>query len=584
VRKLVVDALAGIGDTRATHILVGLLGDPDPNVRAAAADALGAVGGDGVPQALLTAAVRSEEDQLVRFSALRALAALEAPLRARDLLQVLDDPILRAGGLDLLGRCEDDEEALAVLLKGLATDARPSRESAMRSLLRLLSHLDGTRVDRLVGQIRETATASSSVVEGAIGRLEDADLSTRLVIVRFLGLLSVEEAVVPILRAGRDEALAQICLATLEGMGEMAVRIVDEAWSGLDAAARREACALFGRVGGERGAARLMAALEDGDPELRIAAAGSIGRRRLVEGLALLVHRLEAVAVEEDPESEEEVAALTEALIAVGAPRPGDDGSITEQTVELLRHHLEGAVETVRLAVARVLGCVGRHRDTALVAFLLKDPSALVRRAAVDALARLEPGTAAEPLRLALADEAAPVRIAAAVALGSSASDEVVDDLERLADDEDPRVRAAAVRAIGRRFGGSGDQELRSRALRALEAALGDDALVALGAAEVFDEIGGDGAGRVAVVLDRSEPELVKAAATCIGRHGSAEALEALLPLVAHPDWVVRAEAIQWLDERRVVRAVPTIMRRLETEQDAFVRDVMLRALKRLEF
>jgi hypothetical protein len=28
---------------------------------------------------------------------------------------------------------------------------------------------------------------------------------------------------------------------------------------------------------------------------------------------------------------------------------------------------------------------------------------------------------------------------------------------------------------------------------------------------------------------------------------------------------------------------VPTIMRRLETEQDAFVREVMLRALKRLE-
>ena len=60
-----------------------------------------------------------------------------------------------------------------------------------------------------------------------------------------------------------------------------------------------------------------------------------------------------------------------------------------------------------------------RSEDTQLVTFLLKDPSALVRRAAVDALARLEPGTAAEPLRLALADEAATVRIAAAVALGA---------------------------------------------------------------------------------------------------------------------------------------------------------------------
>ena len=53
-----------------------------------------------------------------------------------------------------------------------------------------------------------------------------------------------------------------------------------------------------------------------------------------------------------------------------------------------------------------------------VVEFLLKDPSPLVRRAAVDAVARLEPATAEESLRLALGDEASIVRIAAAGALG----------------------------------------------------------------------------------------------------------------------------------------------------------------------
>ena len=48
-------------------------------------------------------------------------------------------------------------------------------------------------------------------------------------------------------------------------------------------------------------------------------------------------------------------------------------------------------------------------------------------------------------------------------------------------------------------------------------------------------------------------------------------------------DWMVRAEAIQWLGERRVVRAIPSVLRRLETEQDEFVRDGMLRTLSRLE-
>jgi HEAT repeat protein len=53
--------------------------------------------------------------------------------------------------------------------------------------------------------------------------------------------------------------------------------------------------------------------------------------------------------------------------------------------------------------------------------------------------------------------------------------------------------------------------------------------------------------------------------------------------VVSHPEWSVRAEAIQVLAERGVVRAVPVILRRLETEQDEFVRDAMLRALEKLE-
>jgi HEAT repeat protein len=384
VRKLVVDALAGIADARSTDTLVGLLGDPDPNVRAAASDALGAIGGEGVAEALLAVGARDEEDQLVRFSALHALGSLEAPVWARDLAPVLDDPILRAAGLDLLG-WQDDAEAVAVLIKGLTANSRSSRESAMRSLLRLLSRVDDERADCLVEQIREAAAASPSVVEDAIHRLPDADLSTQLVIIQFLGLLRAQEAAVPILLAGRDEALAQVSLATLEDMGKLAQRAVDAAWPKLDAQARRDACALFGSSGGEPGTARLLAALEDAEPELRIAAARSIGHCRLAEALALLVRRLNSVAAEVDFESEEEVLALTEALIAVAEPRAGGDERVTEQAIELLRSHLEGAVETARLAIAKVLGCIGRREDTQLVTFLLKDPSALVRRAAVDA-------------------------------------------------------------------------------------------------------------------------------------------------------------------------------------------------------
>ena len=40
---------------------------------------------------------------------------------------------------------------------------------------------------------------------------------------------------------------------------------------------------------------------------------------------------------------------------------------------------------------------------------------------------------------------------------------------------------------------------------------------------------------------------------------------------------------IQTLAERRVAQAQPAILRRLETEQDSLVQDVIVRALRRLE-
>ena len=581
VRKLVVDALAGIGDARAARALIDRLRDSDPNVRAAAADALGAVGGTQAASALREVATLGGEDRLVRFSALHALGVLEVPVVARDLMPVLDDPVLRPAGIDLLGR-SDDPEAVAVLLKALATDSRTTREAAMRAILRLLSRLDGTRADRLVAEVREAAAAAPSVLEIAVERLAEAPLSTRLVLVQFLGLLAEERGAVPILLAGRDEALTQVALGTLEQFGGAAERAIDAHWDGLDGRARRDACTLFGRLRGERSASRLLAALDESDPELRTAAVRGIGARRIADALPQLVRRLEVVASESDGESEEEMAALTEALTAFASPGSSEAG-VAGQTLQLLASRLEGADEDVRLAVARVLGRIGRREDTPLVTLLLKDPSPLVRRAAVDALARLDPDTAAEPLRLALADESPAVRIAAADALGESTRPGVVDDLRRLADDEDARVRVAAIRSIGLHAARMADGASREAALSRVEAAVGDEPLVVLAALEVMQRVGGVPPAQMATLLARPEAEIVREAVACVGARSDEATLDRLLPLVSHPDWSVRAEAIQVLADRQVTKAVPTILRRLETEQDGFVRDAILRALEKLE-
>ena len=119
--------------------------------------------------------------------------------------------------------------------------------------------------------------------------------------------------------------------------------------------------------------------------------------------------------------------------------------------------------------------------------------------------------------------------------------------------------------------------------MQLIDAALDDEAVVALAAIDTLRDMGGPVAEHALRVLDRMEPELVQEAVRCIGAHGDASCLESLLPLVSHPDWTVRAEAIQVLSDRGVAKGVPPILRRLEMEQDNFVRDTILRALDRFE-
>ncbi len=583
VRKFVVDALAGVGSIHSVDVLVQRLEDVDANVRAAAADALGAVGGAVAREALRATAVQGDEDALVRFSALHALDTLEEPLRSDELATVLSDPVLGPAGLALLGRC-DDPGALDALLKGLASGIRAARESSMRAILRLVAQRDGAEVAAVRERLAALVDSEPVIASSAIERLADSDLGTQLALVQFLALVGSREAVIPILEAGRDEALAPVAIGALEEIGAEVPSAIDAAWGELDIERRCAACEVLGRVGGKRSLARLLAVLEDPDPSLRTAAARALSTLGAESALAPLVRRLQHVESEESYEGEEETDAIAEAIVSLaGASEEGAEAPLTGQAVELLAAALNGASNAARLSIARVLGAIARDRDAELVAMLLKDPSPEVRCAAVDAVARLEADRTPEPLHLAIADEAPGVRVAAARALGVSRHETVFDDLQRLADDEDSRVRAEAVGAIGRRFASDADPRVRVAALAELNRACEDEAPVALAVVESAYETGGDSLAYVTPLLSRSEPEIVIGTVRCLGAHAPDTELEALLPLVSHADWSVRAEAVETLGVRGFRRAVPTILRRMETEQDDFVRSVTLNALQKLE-
>jgi len=339
VRKLVVDVLGAIGDPDCTPDMVAMLRDEDANVRGAAADALGVFGDEEAVRALEKVATEETEDQLVRLSALRALARLEHPMGVDELGAILDASLLRPAAFSLLG-LKSDEAAVECLLKGVTSDSRASREAAMQALLRVFSRSDDARADDIARRIASTAAGCDPVVVDSLDRLQDADLSTRLTLIQFLGLAGDPRAAIPILRAASDEAIAEVAFATLESMGAAAIRAFESEWDGLGSALRADACALIGRCGGEASAKLLIGALDDVDTTLRANAARALGEMRCIEALPDLVRRLDRAANEHDDELEDEVAALVGALVALAPSPEKDPASHAGDVIDVLSAHL----------------------------------------------------------------------------------------------------------------------------------------------------------------------------------------------------------------------------------------------------
>lgn len=580
VRKFLVDTIAGIGSPLGQAAMIETLADPDPNVRAAAADALGAIGGMEVHAPLRERAVDESEDALVRLSALQALVHLGARVDVPDLEAVIGDPSLANAGYRLLGNHEDPR-AIDALLKGLAERSRANREASIEALLRVLARVDDMDSQALEERIRGAARAQAELVPMAIERLRDGDLSLRLSLVQFLGLVGDTAAVIPILEASRDEAIESIALATLVRFGEASVTAVDRAWPELDGGLRTAACAILGQVGGHRATLRLLEALDAHDVEQRIAAARAVARCGDHDVLAALLRRLDAAARGEEYEAEEEIPVIVDAVVDICLAPKGGDGALISEAVEMLTSRLGGANESSRVAIASVLGRIGREEDAEIVASLMKDSSDAVRRAAVEALAHFAGSDDLETLRLALADESHRVRIAAAYALVRSQREDLPTHLERLLCDDDSRVRAATLRSLGTAENPRLRPEQRNRLIAT---GLDDQGPVCMAAVESLLAVGGpEAATQTLPLLSHDEPEIVQAVVRCIGRHGDATQLDHLQQAVSHEHWSVRAEAVQALAERRHQRALPAILRRLETEQDSFVREAILHGLSRLE-
>ena len=417
-RRAATSLLGHSASREALTLLVPLLRDSMPGVRAAAAVALvtldAALVDQGHPDAVASALVSTVDDvvrqrqrELVEHRQTEVkIAALELCRMTRDagalrhVLPAMSDPVVR--------------ERAAQFVAALGPAAVPA--------LAALVPAPDTQ-DHLLGDFFVLAGALAPGVAASVppallaplaAGLDHPDSAIACVAAAALGRIGDASALGPLARVLADDgplgeaaAAALASVAQREGPGAPAVQLLLRTAAVATGARARNLCRLLGvlgRAGGPRYVPPLVALLGSADPSVRVVAARALGN---IGG------------------EHEGVMALCLAL--------GD------------------AEAQVRAAAARSLGQLGAAASVHALLAATADDSASVRAAAVHALVTLGNPVALTRLReVVLADAAPAVVIQAIAGLGRSGSDLDLTMLMSLCRSTDHEVAKAAARGLVR--------------------------------------------------------------------------------------------------------------------------------------
>lgn len=433
-RSLVVaaaGAIASIGDLKAFEPLLGLLGHADPAVRQAAIAALNSLGHPDMARRVQ--ALIGSPDPATRESAVRIAGYFGYPECAEAVFAACGDSEenVRRAALEQ-SPLFDENRALAVLRQALRHDTpracasaatalgRVAGEDAREALHEALAHRDGWVryfAARALGQHRQPASLDALAALAA----SDPARHVRLAALETIGLI--------------DGPAAAAVLAPHAEQGETEVAVV--------------ALAALGHVADEAAMAPLALALRSDEPTRRIAAVQALTTRG---GPA----SLDALRWTAGADADDEVArAAIEGMSHLAAGGSATSGEAIDALVDLTadQRRRERAVGTLaRVPVA--------HLDRVARGLLHGSPD--VRRAVVDALARMRHADAALRVHAALDHDDAAVREAAVTALDRVGARGLSRKLAVMAEgDADAAVRRAAAAVLSRCSYREGDGRAR---------------------------------------------------------------------------------------------------------------------------
>ncbi len=565
-RKLAAEILAGVPDPRGTRALARALVDPDPNVRCAAAEALGAsssAGEEARERAIvaLTSALGSSEE-LLKLASLDALARLDAKLPWSVFEPLASDPLLRKHAILAAARSRDRAAVLA--LAGAVSDR--SVAIARDALVALVDCMDDDPGDEVVEAAR-AILAGSAIVCARIREMAGAeDARLRGAALVLLGLLRDPSDVPVLAGALADEDVAHRAELGLRMFGrEAAVPLIEVGRRSIPPV-RAFTLSLMPHLvprGDGPTLAALHDALMDTSPEVVIAAIKVIA----VSGTGEDIARVAGFATHADPR----VSATSSAALNVLSRRHPADAKAALRGIDPADERaIVACVVLGAVADESVATWIGPE-DVRFLRAAVAESHAKTRRAAVDALAAIGDETAADAVALAIADEEPDVSLAAVRALGRMGRAEPLAAL--IASAHDAPLVAAALRALS--------EASPARAFDAAQPLIrSSDPVLACAAVEALGSLRGPRRGDVLfLALAHPDVDVVKAALSELSRDVDARSVARFGMCLDHPSWDVRRLAAELLGNDASPAATALLRGRLERETDTVVREALTAAV-----
>ena len=560
-RKFLVEALGGARGASATAVLSEASEDDDPNVAAAALDALARVGGPIAERALRKRLASSDPFQ--RLAALDGLNRLAAVVPMAELQPLLGDRLVRRVALPSLGRSRA-AEAIAPLVDALAEPSASVIDTALLALTRLAT--DAPPLAALIAErVSVVPMRARAAMRQALG--EDRPRDVRIAAARVVALARDLDGLAGIVALIVDDALPPDVLEALSSWGEQAAPMLLALAEHSEGARRAVALELAGDLApldgplAERVRLAMRDALRDPAPSVAAAAARSLARFGTAGDVPALVALAESAPGDVARASGESLSAL------VSRAADAVDRAVSDT-------QLAGHGGSALVGVVATLG--GPHALERLRAALSSDDVA-TRRAALEALAQVPTHQAAELAAMALADEDVDVQTTAASALGSMrdepARSVAVESLRLALASDSPRVQAAAARALGVLGDASAVESLREL-VRSRAPGVATAALEALRAIHdpTLDNL-------LVESLGHLDTEVVKQALLAIHEQGGARAVSRLAVALAHAHWDVRRLAATLLGGLGTAESRAMLAAHRATETDDLVRSTIDAAL-----